>query len=121
MASRASAKAGNAYRNESWDLVDAQKEGVVDVTTMSKADLPAALRDVPAAERLKVVAEQQAKRNDLQQRIAQLSKDRDTFVATEEAKLAATGTEPTLREALRSSLREQAAKLGYETTAPVVR
>lgn len=112
-ASRAQTKASSAYRNSGWDLVDAVKEQKVELAKLDQDELPEQLKGVAPAERAQVVAEMERKRTGIQAQIVRLAKERDAYVSAEEAKLAAAGGAPTLRDALRQSLATQAAQRGF--------
>lgn len=116
LAARAEAKAGGAYRNGGWDLVDAVKEGAVAVSSLQAAELPEALRGKDPAAIAAEIARRQAEREELQRRIGALAAARSAFAATEQRKLAATGA-PSLGEALRSAVAAGAAQQGF-TAAP---
>jgi len=109
---RAAAKASSVYRNTSWDLVDAVSEGAVDVDSMNEEDLPEALKDKTAEERKRIVAENQAARERTQQRIQELTREREAYLAAELARLPESGA-AALDEAVLNSVRAQAIKVGY--------
>lgn len=114
LSARIAAKGSDVYRNASWDLVDAQREGAADVATMADADLPPELRGLTPERRREAVAAKQAERSAIQARIAELAKARTAFVADAEAKLAAQAGQQTLGQAMRAAIAEQAAKKGLK-------
>jgi hypothetical protein len=87
-ASRAVAKASKLYRSDDWDLVAAQEAGK-DVARMPAAVLPAPMREMKPADRKAFVDKKAKERTAIQGRIAELSKQRDAYVATERKKSAA--------------------------------
>ena len=103
------AKASVHYRNGAWDLVDAVRDGQAAVEKLSEDDLPKEMQKMSPAERKAYVAEQQAKRSLIQQKIRELSEQRKKFVAQERKKLAEKG-EDTFDIALIKALRVQAEK-----------
>lgn len=111
---RAVAKAGAQYRNEEWDLVDAVRERRVDVASLPAAELPAALRAVPAERRSEEVEKFARQREDLRRRVAHLATQRDAFLAQQAAEQAPA----TLDAALSQTLRAQARDAGFEFIAP---
>lgn len=95
---RMAAKASKAYSNAEWDLVDAVKEGKVAAEKLSDED------------RKKVEAAQ-AKRAELQAKLADLSKQRAAFEAAEKKKQAAAPS--TLDRALLDGLAAPAKAKGF--------
>jgi hypothetical protein len=104
---RAVTKASANYSNTSWDLVDATKKGAVKLESIKDAELPEELRKLPAPARQAYIDEKQAERGKLQERIQQLNKERQQFVAE---KMKASGESKTLDTAIATTIREQAAK-----------
>ncbi len=112
IAGRISTKAGSLYRNSSWDLVDALEEGAIDPGKLAAAELPAELRDLPAAERREKIEAAAAERAEIQARIRDLAAGRERHIAAELGKLP--DAEPdAFDEAVRKSVRAQAAKKNY--------
>ncbi|MCE7872668.1 VWA domain-containing protein [bacterium CPR1] len=109
-AQRASTKAGANYSNAGWDLVDASREGEVDVRKVPKDQLPAEMQSMNEGERAAYVEKKSRERSALQARIRELSAKRDAFLA--EKQKAASGEE-TLDEAMIKAVRNEAVKRGY--------
>lgn len=110
---RAVSKASGNYHNASWDLVDATRDGNLELDKLDKADLPEELQGL-TAEALKAHIDQAAKtRADLQQEIGELSRARTTFLEEERRKQADTDGVKTLDEVMVETTRAQASKLGY--------
>lgn len=107
LGSRAAAKSGSAYRNGSWDVVDAVRDGELDVKNAKPADLPAELRDRTPAEREAVVAAKAAERARIQQQIAALGAARSAWVATQQPSAS------TLGDGLKAAVQAQAAAAGF--------
>ncbi len=110
VAYRAAAKSSKQYDNSSWDLVDAAKEGKVDLGSVAPAELPAPMQSMNADERKHFVAEKQQEREALQARIKKLTAEREEYVAKEREKA---GRESTLDALVISTVQEQAGKKGY--------
>ena len=110
-AERAVAKASRNYVNAEWDLVDAAKEGKADVASLREEEAPAEMRGMSATERRDYVAKKSADRARLQQQIAELSKQREAYLASERKKAAAPAT---LDTALQQSIRESGARKGVQ-------
>jgi hypothetical protein len=111
-ASRAQAKAGSNYFC-GWDLVDAvARDDRFDLASVKAEDLPESMREMNAKERAAHVAKMAAARKDVQERIADLSKQRAAFVAAETKKAASKGQQ-TFETALLTAIRDQAAAKGF--------
>lgn len=108
---RAVAKASTAYNNASWDLVDAKKEGKVDVDKLKEEEMPAEMRTMTPAERSTYVEAKRKQREEIQAKIRKLQAERDQYVATQKKGAAARDT---LDEAILDSTREAAGKRGYK-------
>jgi len=78
---RAAAKAGAAYRNSTWDLVDAVKDGTVKLTDVKDADLPDEMKKMDAKERETYVKGKMKDREEIQTRIQTLSTERAKYIA----------------------------------------
>jgi von Willebrand factor type A domain len=108
---RAISKAGGAYRNDDWDLVDAAKGGKK-VEELRDEELPAEMKAMNASERKAYVAKKSAERERIQARIKQLDGDRRKFIAAEQAK-AAPGKSATLDKAMNEMVHQSAEAAGY--------
>jgi len=109
---RALTKASRNYSNTEWDLVDAMKEKKVDPATLAPEQLPEPMRALKPEERAAYVEKAGKERAAIQQKIADLSKQREAFLTEARKQQAKTG-EKTLDEALVETTREQATKKGY--------
>ncbi|MDX1680529.1 MAG: vWA domain-containing protein [Akkermansiaceae bacterium] len=110
---RVVSKASVNYHNSSWDLVDACKDADFDWTELKDEQLPEEMRKLDLEGRKKYVAEHQAKRDAIAEKIQKLNKERREFV---EEKLKEMGDEGanTLDKVMVSTVRAQASKKGYE-------
>lgn len=108
MADRAAAKASKHYKNESWDLIDAQEEGVVELEKISEEDLPTEMKGMTTEERQKYINEQKEKRSELEKQIQKLQEDRRRFIA-EKSK----DQKNTLDDAIIEAIHEQARTKDY--------
>lgn len=78
---RAVTKSSRLYNNAKWDLVDAEKEGKVNLEEIKKENLPPALQKKTKAE-LKTYVKLKAKeRAEIQQQIKDLNKKRRQYIA----------------------------------------
>lgn len=110
MAERVAAKSSGAYKNTSWDLVDAVAEENLDVKKLKDNELPAELKG-KSPEEIKVYVEIKGKeREAITARIGELNRKRVEYIA-EQQKLA--GSENTLEKKLLENVREQAIKKNY--------
>jgi len=109
---RAIAKASVHYRNSTWDLVDAVKNNEVDFRKLPEQDLPAEMQSMSQAQRETHVRTKAAEREQIQQRIRQLDKNRAEYLEAEKKKKGSTGVQ-TLDSAIIKSVREQAGKKNF--------
>ncbi|NNC90326.1 MAG: VWA domain-containing protein [Akkermansiaceae bacterium] len=109
---RIRAKASMNYCNASWDLCDAVAAKDFDWAKVKKEDLPKEMQGMSLEERKAHVAKRQAARTALQEKIQDLSKKRDAYVATE-LKKRGEADEDTLDKVVVATVKEQAAAKGY--------
>lgn len=107
------AKAQAFYSNSSWDLVDAKKEGAVDLDKLDPKDLPPEMQKMTPAERKAFVEKKAQERAQLQAQIQKLAEERKKFVAEEMKKQSKTSNANTLDAAVVSAIRDQAKAKGY--------
>lgn len=107
------AKSSSYYRNAEWDLVDADKEGKVDLAELKSEDLPEEMRKMSVEEREAFVNDQAKKRADIQKEIQKLNAERNKYVAEKQRELAEKDGD-TLDSALVTAVREQASKRNFE-------
>jgi hypothetical protein len=113
-AARQVTKASVQYRNGSWDLVDALKDGAVKLEDVKDEDLPEDMQAMSAEERAAHVEAQAKKRSEIQKQITKLAAARKEYVARERIKRAEEG-EDTLDAALIKAVREQAVRKNFTT------
>ncbi len=112
-ARRAEAKAGRVYSSQ-WDLVDAIEAGRVDLYDIEEAELPDRLQGMSLEERGIYVGEMESKRQELRQRIGELSGKRRLYVSEQ---LRANGLDAArtldvaVRQAIRGRLEENGLSL----------
>ncbi|MEW5848411.1 MAG: vWA domain-containing protein [Myxococcota bacterium] len=83
---RSVAKSSAHYRNDGWDLVDAQKEGKVALEAMADDELPAEMKGMTPEQRKAYVAEMERKRAALQAKIRELEAKRQAYLAAQQKK-----------------------------------
>ena len=107
---RAVTKANAFYRNSTWDLCDACKEGKVDLAKIKTEDLPEIMRKMTLKQRIAYVKTKQAERLSVQKKINELNAVRLKYVAAKQKELAEKTGQETLDTALIGAIREQATK-----------
>lgn len=112
-AERAAAKAGALYFNGRWDLVDASREKGFDLAKIADAELPEAMRKMTLDQRRAYLAECLKRRGEIQAEIAKLSAERAAFVRLETERRGI-DSRTAFDVQLRSAIREQAEKQGFE-------
>lgn len=110
MAERALSKAGGQYKNESWDLVDAEEEGVVNLDDIDKDILPDTLKKMSEEELKNYVAQMKEKRQQIQDRIKELNKAREKYVAKKQID----NQDNTFDSELIKAMKEQAKKKNFD-------
>jgi hypothetical protein len=108
---RSVAKASKNYKNASWDLVDAEKEGKVKVEELEEDALPEEMKKMTKKERKEYLQKKKTEREKLQKRINELRKKRDKYVAEKRKKMSG---EQTLDEAIIEAVKQQAKKKKYK-------
>lgn len=112
MAQRTKSKASSVYKNSSWDMVDAMEEDDFDLESIPEEDLPTAIAKMDNQEKQNWLLKKKNDRKKIKQEIHNLTKERDTYVASEKMKLAESEA-ATVDDVLASSIKEQAKKLNY--------
>ncbi|MCW5909730.1 MAG: VWA domain-containing protein [Cyclobacteriaceae bacterium] len=79
---RAVSKSSHAYKNSSWDLVDASKESEKVIVEAKDEDLPKEMKGMTVTQRQAYVKQKADERVKIQQEIQTLSKKRQEYVAT---------------------------------------
>ena len=110
---RAVSKANAYYRNSTWDLVDAVRDGGVELAKVKEEDLPENMRKMNTDERKKHVEKQAASRHRAQQQINRLNAERNTYVAAKRQEAAKNSGQKTLDKALVEAIRVQASKKNF--------
>ncbi|MEZ4778812.1 MAG: vWA domain-containing protein [Flavobacteriaceae bacterium] len=105
---RTVSKSSHFYKNESWDLVDAESEEGFSYDKLKKEDLPENLKGKSKAEIKAYVQKQKAERERIQNEIAKLNEQRRAFIANEKK-----NTTNGLESAMIEALKKQAQKKNY--------
>ena len=112
-AERAKGKASGLYRNARWDLVDAQKDGKVEVEKLAEAELPDEMKNMTPEKRKAHVEAKAKRRAEIQKEIQALSAKRDAFVSKEIEKQGLNESK-SLDAALRGAVRKQASEKDFK-------
>jgi hypothetical protein len=107
---RSVAKAQGAYTNTGWDLVDAVKGREVSLGALKEEELPPEMRKMSLAQKEHYVQDLGKRRAELQSKINMTNEKRREFIA---AATKNNSTQGTLDVAILTSVKEQAAKLGF--------
>jgi hypothetical protein len=103
-------KGSGQYKNESWDLVDADKEGSVNIDELEEAELPEEMKDMTIEERKEYVEEKAKMREEIQNKINKIDKQRRDYIADQ----IVNGQDNTLDAAMLKIIRKQAAEKNYD-------
>lgn len=111
LAQRAMTKSSEQYANSSWDLVDAEKEGKVDVEKLDEKSLPEEMKKMSKEERKQYIEKKTTERKDIQTKINRLRQERDKYVAEQRKKEAG---DKTLDQAMIDAIQSQAQKKNFK-------
>ena len=111
---RAGAKASGAYRNAGRDLVDSFESDDAILDKVDSEMLPEVMKGMSVQERRAHLEAVAKKRQDLQEQIVRLNREREAFVAAERERLTDEGGEPTLGEVMVRTVDKQLHQAGFE-------
>lgn len=109
---RAASKSSAAYRNDSWDILDALDKGTIKLEDIPSDQLPEKMRPMTLDERRAYIEELKARRTAIQAELRKLNEEREAFLRDRRKRPAGEASN-TLDTALIKSIREQAQKLGF--------
>ena len=81
-AERTISKSSHAYKNSSWDLVDAAKDDEKVIAETKAEELPKEMRGMSTAQRRAFVAQKAEERKEIQNEIQELNKKRQEYIAS---------------------------------------
>jgi hypothetical protein len=110
MVQRSVTKSGSQYRNSSWDLVDAKKEGKVKVEELKDEQLPENMKKMTVQERKSYLDKMEKERELIQRKINNLNDERSKYVAQ---KMLENKNDNTLDAVMIKTIREQATQKNY--------
>jgi Mg-chelatase subunit ChlD len=113
MASRAQCKNWGGYNCKTWDLVDASKEKDFKLEEVKKEELPKEMQEMTLEEKKAYVEAKAKERDEIQKKVTDLSKKRDTYVG-EELKKLGSSQEKAFDEVVRRAVRTQAATRNFQ-------
>lgn len=110
MVNRSVTKSGGQYKNSTWDLVDAKKEGKVKIEELKENELPKVMQKMSVEERKAYVEKMSKEREALQNKINKLNDERSKYVAQ---KMLENKNDNTLDAVMIKTIREQAKQKNY--------
>jgi hypothetical protein len=102
---RAVSKSSHAYKNSTWDLVDAAKEDEKAITQAKEQELPKEMRGMTVEQRKAYIKTKTAERENIQAQIMTLNKQRTEYIAKQAP---AKANDKTLDAAMINAVRKQA-------------
>ena len=110
MVNRSVTKSGGQYKNSTWDLVDAKKEGKLKIEELKEDELPKEMQKMSGEERKAYVDKMSKEREALQNKINKLNDERGEYVAQ---KMLENKNDNTLDAVMIKTIREQAKQKNY--------
>jgi hypothetical protein len=114
LSSRAAVKGGRLYSNVGRDLVDSFKSNEKVLEEVDEEELPDALQKLPADQRAAAIKDMTAKRSEIQKKIEEVTKQRMKYIADEKSKMAESGKEATLGDAVNAAVTKQMEASGFK-------
>jgi hypothetical protein len=102
---RAVSKSSHAYKNSSWDLVDASKDNEKVISEIKEEDLPKEMKGMTIDQRKAYVKQKSEERKAIQGEIQALNKKRQEYIATHTSKA---GKDSMLDAAMINAIKQQA-------------
>ena len=112
---RSISKSNYNYSNSSWDLIDAYKADTTILQKLKDEDLPKDMQGKTDLEKQEILEKKQAERTQYQDKINELAKEREKYIAEEKAKRAAETGQNDLGTSVIQSMNSIAAKKGYKS------
>ena len=110
MVNRSVTKSGSQYKNSTWDLVDAKKEGKLKVDELKDEELPDEMKKMSVDERKSYIDKKTKERETIQNKINKLNDERSKYVAQ---KMLENKNNNTLDAVMIKTIREQAKQKNY--------
>jgi hypothetical protein len=110
MVNRSVTKSGAQYKNASWDLVDAKKEGKLKIEDLKDEELPAEMQKMSVEERKAYIDKMAKEREQIQNKINKLNDERSKYIAE---KMLENKNDNMLDAVMIRTIREQAKQKNY--------
>lgn len=110
MVQRSVTKSGGQYKNSTWDLVDAKKDGTIKIEELKDEELPDEMKKMNLQERKDYLDQKEKERSLIQDKINRLNEERSKYVAQ---KLLENKNDNTLDAVMIKTIREQAKQKNY--------
>ena len=110
MVQRSVTKSGGQYKNSTWDLVDAKKDGSLKIEEIKDEELPDEMKKMSVQERKAYIDKMEKERESIQNKINKLNEDRSKYVAQ---KMLENKNDNTLDAVMIKTIREQAKQKNY--------
>lgn len=110
MVQRSVTKSGGQYKNSTWDLVDAKKDGTLKIEELKDEELPDEMKKMSVQERKAYIDKMEKERESIQKKINKLNEDRSKYVAQ---KMLENKNNNTLDAVMIKTIREQAKQKNY--------
>lgn len=107
------AKSKSTYKNDKWDIVDANKADSTKILQLSDEELPDPMKGMNAEERKAYVQQKTEERAAIQKEMERLEAERRNYIATQKANSETTKTDD-FGTAVATSLRKNAKTLGFD-------
>lgn len=111
MVQRSVTKSGAQYKNSTWDLVDAKKEGTIKIEELKDEELPDEMKKMSVQERKSYLDKKEKERSQIQDKINKLNDERSKYVAK---KMLENKNDNTLDAVMIKTIREQAKNKNYK-------
>ena len=111
MVQRSVTKSGGHYKNSTWDLVDAKKEGTIKIEELKDEELPDEMKKMSVPERKSYLDKKEKERSQIQDKINKLNDERSKYVAK---KMLENKNDNTLDAVMIKTIREQAKQKNYK-------
>ena len=106
-------KSKSSYKNDKWDIVDANKADSTKLQKLSDDELPAEMKGMSVEQRQTFVKQKTEERSAIQKEMARLETERSKYIEAEKAKT--TQAKPDdFGTAVATSMRNNAKTLGFD-------
>ena len=102
---RAVSKSSHVYKNNSWDLVDAEEETSFDIANIKREELPKEMQNMNTKEKEAYITKKKNDRERIQKEIRELQEKRTQFISQKQKE---NSTENMLDEELLKAIKKQA-------------